>query len=74
MNETFVVRLNFQTDQNSLYSIRLTNADPLIEQEDIRDAMQQVIDSGVIIHRNGELAGLVSAELIRTETELFDVR
>ena len=73
MFETYVLSMAFITDQGKIYALRLTDADPMVTAPEISGAMTAVIDSNVIIHKNGELAAIHSAKLIRTETETIDV-
>ena len=73
MNETYVLALGFVTDLGKKFTIRLTDADPLVTAIDVKTAMQAVIDSEAIVHKNGSPADLSKAELIKTEVETIDV-
>ena len=73
MNESYNLRLVFNTDQNKLYQMSLTGADPFIEAEDIIAAMNDVIGANVIITTNGELTGRQSARLFKTEIQEINV-
>ena len=73
MNESYTLRLVFNTDQSKLYQISLSGADPFIEMEDIKEAMNDVIGANVIITTNGELAGRQSAKLFKTEIQEINV-
>ena len=74
MNESYVLSMVFKTDLGKNYTIRLTGADLNVTDTDVKSAMQTVIDSDVIVHKNGSPAGLHGATLIKTETEFIDVK
>jgi len=74
MNGTYLLNLSFQTDLGKIYTLRLTGADPDVTAPEIKTAMQAVIDSGVITHKNGTPQETFGAELVTTETEIIDVK
>ena len=73
MEETYVINCTFTTDQGKLYTLSVSDADPTIIAADIKTAMQAIQASGVIISKNGELNGLKTAKLIKTEALPIDV-
>jgi len=74
MNAIYVLSMVFKTDLGKNYTIRLTGADPNVTDEEVKSAMQTVVDTGVIVHKNGTPADLYGATLIKTETEYIDVK
>ena len=74
MNASYVLSMVFKTDLGKNYAIRLTGADPNVTDAEVKSAMQTVVDSNVIAHKNGSPAGLHSATLIKTETDYIDVK
>ena len=74
MNETYALSMGFKTDLGKVYTLRLTGADPDVTETRIRNAMLAVIDSEVIAHKNGTPAEILSAELIKTESVVIDVK
>jgi len=73
MNETYVINMRFKTEKDKIFALRLTGADPLVDDEDIKTAMQYVIDSNALVNKNGSPATRLSANIVKTETEYIDV-
>jgi len=73
MNDSYILQLVFETDQNKRHTVRVPGADPFIDADDIIYAMNDIIESNVILTTNGELTGRHSATLTRTEVQDIDV-
>ena len=73
MNETYVINMGFLTETGKIFALRLTGADPLVDDEDIKTAMQGVIESNALVNKNGSPVTSHSANLVKTETEYIDV-
>jgi len=73
MNASYVLLMVFKTDLGKNYTLRLTGADPNVTDIDVKSAMQTVVSSDVIVHKNGSPNGVHGATMIKTETEYIDV-
>ena len=74
MNEVYVLSMNFNTDAGKVFNIRLTHADPDVLDIDVKSAMETVVSSDVIAHKNGSPVSAHSARLIKTEAVDIDVK
>jgi len=61
------LHLGFTTDQGRRHNITIPHADPFVDIDDLRGAMQVIIDANVINSVNGRLVERQSAKLVATE-------
>jgi len=66
-------RLNFISNQNEIKAINVPRADAAATGAQVSDAMQAIIDSGVVQSARGEPLFHHSAELISTNRQDFNV-
>ncbi len=62
------VKLTFGTDQNKTYTITIPNADAYLNGNDIKLAMDRIIQSGALVSASGRVTSKKSAESIKTTT------
>ena len=63
-----IFKLTFKTDEDENYVINVPNADGSLSKEKIKQAMDQIVSSNVIVSSVGYLIEPVKAELIETVT------
>jgi len=67
MDTAYTIQLVFDTSLGKRHSMSIRGADPFVDDDDVKAAMQAIISADVIITANGELTGRNSAKLIKTE-------
>ena len=73
METTHAFRLNFLTSQSAVKTINVPRANATATPQRIADAMQAVIDSGVVQSVRGTPIENHSAELVTTTRRAYDV-
>ena len=74
MNESYTLSLGFGTDLGKKYTMTVNNADPMVDLATIKDAMAEIIASGVIGHVSGEPNAPLTAKLTKTIAEEINVK
>ena len=73
MNESYVLNLGFKTDAGKIYAMSVSGANPSVTEAEIIAAMDAVVSSDAIIHKNGSPVSAYSAKLVKTETVPINV-
>ena len=66
-------RLNFITDMSRVKTLTIPRANPLALGAAVAQAMQEIIDSGVVASASGIPTQRYSAELVTTDRNDFDL-
>jgi glycerol dehydrogenase-like iron-containing ADH family enzyme len=73
METRYDMRLNFLTDRNAIKTLTIPRAEPETPPSQVAEAMQNIIDSGVVISTLGEPRTHHSAELVTTHRKEFNI-
>lgn len=68
-----VLEMDFQTQLFKTYRMKVNEAKPDLTGEEVKTAMENIIDKDVFSVTGGGLTGKISARLLATETTELDV-
>ena len=71
--ERYTATLVFQTDQGKRHHLRVTDLDPLCGKDDYHSAMQEILESGVLLSVNGVPTSKLAARVTKVVSTEYDV-
>lgn len=73
METKYSLKLTFMSNVDETISITIPKANSAIQPSAVESGMQMLIDLGIVAADNGTPVAIKGAELIKTETETFQI-